>query len=381
MINHRSVAVSDGLKAIIRMELIQDLIRDDANNSLLMIKSQIEVAEKTDPIQPFVTKNLVETWLLSKGYRMILDDGISASIRHERERQHKIKNAGLLKRFAAALAGYDHKTRTELDERFEALAAINEVLHRENDALEVKKNGQVKEIEAIISDASLKAESILNNANESSRLMIADAKKEVMQAQRQLDLLKLELSRKLAIKSEMDTMPNLVEIYQKSNDAERQRLEGRINIGIENIKFKWDCLVTYAYDANRVLVAQMLTFYKEMILDSLVEYDQKFGREARARLVPVVIRGLYAFFRGSQKTLRLSADPDPVLFFTAFLTDYLEPLLDEDTNISEFILTYESTFAPMQSENNHTYPIKRIEECIKNIQPSLVGVYAYTRQL
>lgn len=324
------------IKDAVRMEVIQDLIRDDANESSLQISSEIESAEKANPVQKFVTKILVESWLLSHGYRMVEDKSISASSRQLESQQNKIKSQGFFKKLAAAFAGFDEKTRTELDEQLEILALHNQSLKTENNALESKNAALIEKIDHMMSGANERAEKMLSEAKWEANQIIIIAKKDASVTQqevasklqdfkkeiedtkaafavkkvileRQLSELQLEITKKQEIKAQLDANPQIFDAFERQYEVDRERLEKLIDSGIDAIADRWPEILSEEKDVGPVLkdFTYVLLDFRDLILDPLAKYEDKFGNEKRSNLVHSIIPKLNSLFRDYEKDLEL----------------------------------------------------------------------------
>ncbi|QQS22970.1 hypothetical protein IPM19_00135 [bacterium] len=354
----------------LRIEIIQEIVRDGANEASIKLRSEMTEAENSDPVLQFVMKLIVESWLISHGYRMIPDGSVSSSIRLQMEQQAKRRNSSMWVRVIDAIRETGEKTRTELIEQNEALAAINEALKTENSRLELDNAASRAQAAGIINTASEKSTDIIANATEKADSILSKTRKEssaiISTAQsssqqlvagamqnRQMILeeitrledkllnLKAEVGQKQNILSDLDANPEVVAVYQRLNSND-SGIKDVIMSQIEKIKYDFQNIPDGYYSAPRNLesiklkvVLVSLYGFQQNILMKLCEYETIHGAAKRVLLMPSIITGL-AKASGSYATLRVGK----ATFSKTVFSRSLRCLLDENQSPNELLLRF-----------------------------------------
>lgn len=369
--------IPDWYKKQLRAEIMQDMVRDGANEASIKICSEIQEAETADPVYQFCMKLVVESWLISHGYRMIPDGSVSASIRVQIEQQMKRRNASVFIRIFDAISQTGEKTRTQLIEENEALAAFNEALKTESAQIKLDNAGARAQAAGIvntasekstqiISGATTKAESILSKSRKESNELITNAQ---VQAQEIIgsamrdkerivneintlkDLLRrhtVEVEQKQNLLVELNANPELVEAYRNLNNSDQQILD-EIRNQIAKIKYDFSNIPDGYYnsvpDKTKVeVILQSLLGFREHILENLCAYEDVMGSKKRVLLMPSLIIELKKA-AGNIVTINVGRTAFSKTFFSRFLRHLERESVTPERLLRSFTAVYDPFLA------------------------------------
>lgn len=173
----------------LKMEMMRDILRDDTNDAITRLYSEIEALEKVSPVQAHVTMIIVEAWLVARGYRMVEDRTVTRSITQELENRRHSAKQGCVTRAFKTLLNLDKETQTEIIRRNESLAADNYVLENQNKSLRsqaiLTKEAAEKEAEASERRGENRKKELIQEGEQDKQRIIDEAKRE-SQAQNRL---------------------------------------------------------------------------------------------------------------------------------------------------------------------------------------------------
>src|SRR3989344_4920360 len=179
----------------LKMEMMRDILRDDTNDAITRLYSEIEALEKVSPVQAHVTMIIVEAWLVARGYRMVEDRTVTRSISQELENRKHSAKQGRVIRAVKTLLNLDKETQTEIIRRNESLAADNYVLENQNkehraQAVRTKETAE-KEAVAAIRRGEARKKALIGEGKQDKQRLIDEAKRE---SQAQNGLLKEKIT-------------------------------------------------------------------------------------------------------------------------------------------------------------------------------------------
>lgn len=347
----------------LRVEIMQDMVRDGANEASVKLQSEIMAAEKVDPVLQFCMKLIVETWLISHGYRMIQDASINSSIRKQLEEQNRRKNAGVFAKIGDILSGKSEKTRTELIEQNEALAAINESLKNDNAKLELDKVEARRQATEIVIQASQSASEITSLSTKTADDLLFKTRREVARLVREaedevsskkliISRLQSEIRQKRQIAGEFDANLDVVEVFNRINAMSEQQIRDEILDQIDSIKFELQKVINSkerSITFRREVVCTILDGYGKYVLGNLDKYETQFGPEKRSLLMPCIIMELTKAIKDNRNIDLINITPGyypgtDVSFSVSFFGRFLRPLVATEHPLQNLVTDFDETF-------------------------------------
>ncbi len=312
----------------LRIHWIRSLVEEDYGQAVNALRSDLEEFRKNHPAEAFVVTNVVTTWTVLMGFRLIPDEKIQAELKEGRKDRKKSIWRKLAEKFLLNERERDVLMLKELVD----LAAKVEAERIKQQRLEAENNLVSSNIEETLSTASSKVQRMFDQASQDGQKIreeaykarddarqrtseiIENAKREERIIEQRVDLLKQEVERLEILKQQILKDREVRGLYERE---QQRRLMTVLDTFLASAK-ELECFfgIDDVLPACRKLY-EMLQFIEHDLSMRILAIEEEFGEEARVHGVNLFVSRLKIKPRG----LIIANDKDPLLSRTITVFD------------------------------------------------------------